>query len=139
MLLLIVNTASKCGFTPQYAGLQKLYERFGKRGFEVLAFPCNDFGAQEPASEPEIKTFCEERYKTTFPLFGKVRAKGPKKSPLYRFLTERTSAKVKGEIPWNFTKFLVNKKGEVIARYAPGTKPLSKDIVGAVEKALGEK
>ena len=135
-VLLIVNTASACGYTPQYKGLQALHDRFASRGFAVLGFPCNDFGAQEPAAEAEVKGFCEVRYGVTFPLFSKVHAKGAEKSPLYKTLTEATGAGVKGEVKWNFTKFLVDAKGAVIARFEPAVDPLAPELVAAVEKAL---
>ncbi len=137
-VLLIVNTASECGFTPQYAPLQTLRERFQARGFEVLAFPSNDFGGQEPGSSKEIQEFCSTRYKVTFPLFAKVHAKGPEIAPLYRTLTEATREGIRGEVRWNFTKFLVNRKGEVIARFEPVVDPLNEGLVSAVEKALAE-
>ena len=135
--LLIVNTASECAYTPQYKGLQALHDRFAARGFAVLGFPCNDFGAQEPAPEAEVKSFCEVRYGVTFPLFSKVHAKAASKSPLYKTLTEETRDGVKGEVKWNFTKFLVDAKGEVVARFEPGVEPLSNELVAAVETLLG--
>lgn len=135
-VLLLVNTASKCGYTPQYEGLEKLHERYAARGFSVLGFPCNDFGGQEPGSSDEIKTFCETRFHVTFPLFGKVKAKGPEKSPLYATLTEATPEGIRGEIKWNFTKFLVDKEGNVVARFEPGVDPMSNEITAAVERLL---
>lgn len=133
--LLIVNTASECGYTPQYATLQKLYEKYAARGFEVLAFPCNDFGGQEPGTAQQIQTFCSTKYHITFPLFEKVRAKAPK-SPLYEYLTERTGEGLRGEIKWNFTKFLVNPAGDVVARFEPSVDPLDAKVTGALEKLL---
>jgi glutathione peroxidase len=135
-VLLIVNTASACGYTPQYKGLQQLYERYREQGLEVLGFPCNDFGAQEPGVEAEIKSFCEARFGVTFPLFAKVHAKGPEKAPLYRALTEETTEPVRGEVRWNFTKFLVGVDGEVLGRYEPSVEPLSRELCEAVERAL---
>jgi glutathione peroxidase len=139
-VLLIVNTASQCGYTPQYKDLQALYEKYKGQGFEVLAFPANEFGAQEPGDNPQIKEFCSTRYQVAFPLFSKIVVKGADIHPLYGFLTsEQTNPKFAGEIPWNFTKFLVNKKGEVIDRFQPDDKPSSAKVTGEIEKALAEK
>jgi len=139
-VLLIVNTASQCGYTPQYKDLQAIYEKYQGQGFEVLAFPANEFGAQEPGDNPEIKQFCSTRYSVTFPLFSKIVVKGQGIHPLYGFLTsEQTDPKFAGPIPWNFTKFLVDRKGQVIARFQPGDKPTSGKVSGEIEKALGEK
>lgn len=135
-VVLIVNVASNCGFTPQYQGLQTLYEKYRDRGFTVLAFPCNQFGAQEPGSAEEIKTFCETRYHITFPVFEKVDVNGSQAHPLYQWLKAEKSGILGSEvIKWNFTKFLVGRNGEVIGRYAPTTKPaeLEKDINAALE------
>lgn len=130
-VLLIVNTASKCGFTPQYEGLQALQDEYAEQGFSVLAFPCDQFGKQEPGSDPEIVEFCTTRFSVDFPLFSKIEVNGDNAAPLYKFM--KTSAKgIFGSegIKWNFTKFLVNKSGEVVKRYAPTTKPeqIRKDI-----------
>jgi glutathione peroxidase len=133
-VMMIVNTASFCGNTPQYEGLQTLYERYRDQGFTILAFPANDFGKQEPGDNKEIAEFCYTKYSLEFPLFSKITVLGDQKHPLYRYLTEDTP--FKGEIQWNFQKFLVNQQGEVIARYAPGQKPLTSQIVGDIEKAL---
>jgi len=133
--LLVVNTASLCGNTPQYADLQTLYERYGARGFEVLAFPANNFGKQEPGSNEEIKGFCFTKYSLTFPLFSKISVKGDDKHPLYRYLTEQTP--FPGEVEWNFQKYLIDRNGNVIARYHHRTKPLSDEIVHDVERTLG--
>lgn len=123
-VLLIVNTASKCGFTPQYTGLESLQQRYGPRGFSVLAFPCNQFGAQEPGSEDEIQSFCEMNYQTTFPLFSKIEVNGAASHPLFTHLKEQAPGVLGSKrIKWNFTKFLVNQQGEVVKRYAPSTKP----------------
>ena len=139
-VFLIVNTASQCGLTPQYKDLETLYEKYKEKGFEILAFPANEFGSQEPGSNEEIKEFCSTKYKVSFPLFSKIVVKGKGIDPLYDYLTsEKTNPKFAGAIPWNFTKFLVNQKGEVIARFKPQEKPSSKDIETAVEKALAEK
>ncbi len=139
-VLLVVNTASQCGNTPQYKDLEAIYEKYKGQGFEVLAFPANEFGAQEPGTNEEIKQFCSSKYKVSFPLFSKIVVKGKGKHPLYDFLTsESTNPKHAGEIEWNFTKFLVNRKGEVIARFHHRENPSSATITGAIEKALGEK
>ena len=123
-VLLIVNTASKCGFTPQYQGLEALHRRFAERGFEVLGFPCNQFGAQEPGDAAEIASFCSLTYDVTFPLFAKVEVNGPGADPLFQRL-KRDAPGLMGStrIKWNFTKFLVNREGRVVSRYAPTTKP----------------
>ena len=123
-VLLIVNTASQCGFTPQYAGLQRLYEQLEPQGFTVLGFPCNQFGAQEPGTEAEIAVFCRENFGPTFPMFAKIPVKGPKSHPLYRYLThERPGILGIPAIKWNLTKFLVDRGGKPVGRYAPQTKP----------------
>jgi len=130
-VLLIVNTASKCGFTPQYTGLESLQKTFGSRGFSVLAFPCNQFGAQEPGTESEIQSFCEMNYQTTFPLFSKIEVNGAASHPLFTHLKEQAPGVLGSKgIKWNFTKFLVNQQGQVIKRYAPSTKPeaIAQDI-----------
>ena len=138
-VLLIVNTASQCGNTPQYAGLEETFKKYKDRGFEVLAFPANEFGRQEPGTDAEIKTFCATRFHTTFPLFSKIVVKGEGIHPLYQFLTSKdTNPKFAGDIAWNFAKFLVNRKGEVIARFAPGEEPESAKVTAAIEKALAE-
>jgi glutathione peroxidase len=138
-VLLIVNTASQCGYTPQYEGLETVYRKFKDRGFEVLAFPANEFGHQEPGTNPQIKTFCTGTYHTTFPLFSKIVVKGDGIHPLYRFLTSTdTDPKFGGEIPWNFTKFLVNRKGEIVGRFEPKDAPESKTVTGAIESALAQ-
>jgi glutathione peroxidase len=138
-VLLIVNTASFCGYTDQYNGLEAIYEKYKGKGFEILAFPANEFGKQEPGSNAEIKTFCSSTYKVSFPLFSKVVAKGAGIDPVYKFLTSpETDPKFAGEITWNFNKFLVNRKGEVIARFASGDAPESAKVIKAVETALAE-
>jgi glutathione peroxidase len=130
-VLLIVNTASRCGFTPQYEGLEDLHRQYGERGFEVLAFPCNQFGAQEPGSAEEIATFCSTTFDVTFPIFAKIDVNGPKADPLF----ERLKAEAPGvlgsrAIKWNFTKFLIDRQGRTVRRYAPATKPeeIARDI-----------
>jgi len=133
-VLLIVNTASMCGNTPQYAGLQEMYERYQERGFEVLAFPANDFGQQEPGTNQEIKGFCYTKYSVSFPLFSKISVVGKDKHPLYRYLTEQSA--FPGRVTWNFQKYLVDRSGNVIGKYDPGMNPLSPAILTDVEKAL---
>ncbi len=123
-VLLIVNTASQCGFTPQFAGLEELYQRYRDRGFATLGFPCNQFGGQDPGSNDEIATFCQTNYGVSFPMFGKVEVNGPGAHPLFRHLTKTAPGLMGSErIKWNFTKFLVDRSGTVVKRYAPTTKP----------------
>ena len=139
-VLLIVNTASKCGYTPQYEGLEAIYEKYNSQGFKVLGFPANNFGGQEPGSESEIKEFCESKYKVTFPMFAKISVKGEDQHPLYNFLTNKaTDPQFAGDISWNFNKFLVNRKGEVVARFSSKDTPESEAVTGAIEKYLKEK
>jgi glutathione peroxidase len=138
-VLLIVNTASQCGLTPQYKGLQEIYQKYKDQGFEVLAFPANEFGSQEPGTNGQIKEFCSTRYKVSFPLFSKIVVKGNGIHPLYHFLTsESTDPKFAGPIKWNFAKFLVNRKGEIVDRFDPQARPESAEVTGAIEKALSE-
>ena len=122
-VLLIVNTASKCGFTPQFAGLEELYERFKEREFTVLGFPCNQFGGQDPGSNEEITEFCQLNYGVSFPMFGKIEVNGGDADPLFKHLKDAAPGTLGNRIKWNFTKFLINRKGEVVKRYAPTTKP----------------
>ena len=123
-VLLIVNTASRCGFTPQYTGLESLHQTYGERGFSVLAFPCNQFGGQEPGSEEEIQSFCDLNYQTSFPLFSKIEVNGAASHPLYAHLKEQAPGVLGSKrIKWNFTKFLVDQRGDVVQRYAPSIKP----------------
>jgi glutathione peroxidase len=122
-VLLIVNTASKCGFTPQYEGLEKLYEKHRAQGFAVLGFPCNQFGEQEPGSAEEIGQFCQTNYGVTFPMFAKIDVNGPRAHPLYKYLKRAKPGLFGGRIKWNFTKFLIDRAGRVVARFAPMTKP----------------
>ena len=133
--MLIVNTASKCGYTPQYASLQKLYERYGERGLVIIGFPSNDFN-QEPGTAEEIGNFCRLNYGVTFPMMEKVRTKGPEQAPIYRTLTAESPEGMRGEIAWNFTKFLVNGDGEVVARFEPAVDPMDETVVSAVEGLL---
>ena len=136
-VVMIVNVASKCGYTPQYAGLEALYEKYKGQGFVILGFPANNFGAQEPGTNEEIKTFCSRTYNVTFPMYAKVSVKGDDKHPLYRFLTDQAANPATGgEIKWNFTKFLVGKDGKVIARFEPAVTPESPEVAAAIEKAL---
>jgi glutathione peroxidase len=134
--LLIVNTASKCGYTPQYAGLQRLHERYVERGLVVIGFPCNDFMGQEPGTEVEIGDFCRKNYGVSFPMMAKVHVKGKEKAPIYRTLTEQTADGIRGEIKWNFTKFLVDGDGHVVARFGSSVEPESPELVAAIEKLL---
>jgi glutathione peroxidase len=129
-VLLIVNTASACGFTPQYKGLQALHEALGPRGLSVLGFPCNQFGAQEPGDAKAIEQFCETRYAVTFPMFAKIDVNGPAAHPLYQYLRKEKSGLLGSSIKWNFTKFLVDRSGKVVGRYAPTATPeaMRKDI-----------
>jgi glutathione peroxidase len=135
-VLLIVNVASKCGFTPQYAGLEALYKRFSARGFEALGFPCDQFGHQEPGDEAEIKNFCAFNFGVTFPMFAKIEVNGDNAHPLYRALKKAAPGLLGTEaIKWNFTKFLVGRDGKILRRYAPNDKP--EDIADDIEQALG--
>ena len=130
-VLLIVNTASKCGFTPQYTGLESLQKTYSANGFSVLAFPCNQFGGQEPGTEQEIESFCDLNYQTSFPLFSKIEVNGASSHPLFAHLKSEAPGVLGSQrIKWNFTKFLVNQQGQVVKRYAPSTKPeaIAKDI-----------
>jgi glutathione peroxidase len=134
-VLLIVNVASQCGFTPQYAGLEKLHEKFRDRGFAVLGFPCNQFGKQEPGSESDIKSFCETRFGVTFPMFSKIEVNGANAHPLYKFLVESKPGFLGTKrIKWNFTKFLIDRSGQPLKRYSPQDKPES--IEADIERAL---
>lgn len=132
---LVVNTASQCGYTPQYTELQELYERYKDRGFVVLGFPSNDFGGQEPGSEVEIQKFCSSKFGVSFPLFSKTKVLGEAKDPVYRFLTTSTGGK---EVGWNFEKFLVSKDGLVLERFPSSVKPLSPAITEAVDAAISK-
>ena len=134
-VLLVVNTASKCGFTPQYKGLESVYKKMHDRGLEVLGFPCNQFGAQEPGDEKQIESFCEINYGVTFPMFAKIDVNGDAAAPLYKYLKKEKPGLLGSEaIKWNFTKFLVDRKGKVVERYAPNVEPEA--IAGDIEKLL---
>jgi glutathione peroxidase len=134
-VMLVVNTASKCGYTPQYQGLEKLYEKLHGKGLEVLGFPCNQFGEQEPGTAEEIATFCERNYGVTFPMFAKVDVNGDKTAPLYKWLKKEQPGILGSEaIKWNFTKFLIDRKGNVVARFAPKDPPES--LQDDIEKLL---
>jgi glutathione peroxidase len=134
-VMLIVNVASKCGYTPQYTALEAVYEKYKDQGFVIAGFPANNFMGQEPGTNEEIKTFCSTKYNVKFPLYSKISVKGDDKAPLYQFLTDPAS-KTGGEIKWNFTKFLVDRNGKVIARFEPAVKPDSPEVTAAIEKAL---
>lgn len=137
-VLLIVNVASKCGFTPQYSALEAIYKKYQDKGFVVLGFPCNDFGSQEPGTPEEIKTFCSSKYDVTFPLFEKLHVKGAEQHPLYAALTGKDSP-YPGNIRWNFGKFVISRHGEILKRFDSADKPDSPQVTGAIESALGEK
>ena len=135
-VVLMVNVASQCGYTPQYAGLEALYEKYKDQGFVILGFPANNFGAQEPGTNEEIKTFCTRKYSVTFPMYSKISVKGSDQAPLYSYLTKDTGPGLTGDIKWNFTKFLVDRNGKVVQRFESAVTPDSKEIVAAVEKEL---
>jgi glutathione peroxidase len=134
-VILLVNVASKCGNTPQYAGLESLYEKYKDKGLVIIGVPSNDFAGQEPGTAEEIKAFCTQNYGVTFPLMEKVHVKGPQKCPLYAALTGPDAA-FPGEVRWNFGKFLIDRKGQVIKRFEPSVKPENPDVVHAIESAL---
>ncbi|HUR97668.1 MAG TPA: glutathione peroxidase [Pyrinomonadaceae bacterium] len=139
-VLLVVNTASKCGYTPQYEGLQATFDKYKDRGFYVLGFPANNFGGQEPGTEKEIKEFCTSKYKVTFPMFAKISVKGEDQDPLYAFLTKKeTNPDFAGDITWNFNKFLIDRKGKVVARFSSKDKPDGEAVTQAIEKYLAAK
>jgi glutathione peroxidase len=135
-VVMVVNVASKCGFTPQYTGLETLYEKFQDRGFEVLGVPCNQFAGQEPASDSEIAEFCQQNFGATFPLTEKANVRGKDQHPLYAELTRFKTGLLPGLVKWNFEKFLVSREGTVVARFAPAVEPDSAEIIDAIEKAL---
>ena len=137
-VVLVVNVASRCGLTPQYTALEELHRKYKDKGFSVLGFPCNDFGAQEPGTEEQIKEFCSTKYDVSFPLFSKVHVKGDGQAPVYEFLSGVDAPpKGPGEVVWNFEKFLVDKRGNVAARFIPPTLPLDTEITKAIDEALG--
>jgi glutathione peroxidase len=136
---LIVNVASECGLTPQYTGLEQLHEAYASKGLAILGFPANEFGAQEPGTDEQIKTFCSTKYGVKFDMFSKVKVKGAGIDPLFAFLTSaQDNPRFAGDIKWNFNKFLVGKDGAVIARFEPPVEPTSADVKGAIEKALAQ-
>lgn len=136
-VLLIVNTASKCGFTPQYKGLEELYQKLGNKNFEILGFPCNQFGNQEPGNGDEIKSFCEINYGVTFPIFEKVDVKGSTAHPIFKYLTSEKPGLIGSSIKWNFTKFLIDTEGNVVDRFAPTTSPLK--LEDSIKKLMDKK
>ncbi len=137
-VVFIVNVASKCGFTSQYKGLQELYEKYKDRGFVILGFPANNFLKQEPGSESDIKEFCSLNYNVTFPMFSKISVKGKEQDGFYKFLTEKeTNPGFSGKIKWNFTKFLINREGDIVDRFSPLTKPDSAKVIKRIEAELG--
>ena len=135
-VVLLVNVASQCGYTPQYSALEAIYKKYKDQGFVILGFPANNFGAQEPGTNEEIKTFCSRKYSVTFPMYSKISVKGDDQTPLYSYLTRQTGAGIAGEIQWNFTKFLVDRNGNVIQRFEPAVTPDSKEVTAAIEKHL---
>jgi glutathione peroxidase len=139
-VVMIVNTASYCGNTPQYGDLEQLWKKYGEKGLVVLGFPANEFGKQEPGSDAEIAEFCTKNYRVSFPMFSKIVVKGEGKAPLYEYLTsKKTNPKFGGEITWNFEKFLIGRDGKVVARFKPGMKPQTDQIVKAIETELEKK
>ncbi len=135
-VVLLVNVASQCGYTPQYSALEAIYEKYKDQGFVILGFPANNFGAQEPGTNAEIKTFCTRKYSVTFPMYSKISVKGDDQAPLYAYLTKQTAPGIAGEIKWNFTKFLVDRDGNVVQRFEPAVTPDSKEVTTAIEKQL---
>lgn len=133
---IVVNTASQCGYTPQYKDLEALYQKYKEKGLIVLGFPSNDFGGQEPGSNEEVKKFCTLKFKTSFPLFSKNSVKGAEKQEVYKFLTEKTDKVIQGEVGWNFEKFLVNKDGKVVARFKSAVTPLNSELESKVQELL---
>ncbi len=138
-VLLLVNVASKCGYTPQYAGLESLYKKYKDRGLVIVGIPANNFAGQEPGTNAEIKTFCRNKYDVTFPMMSKVSVVGEDKAPLYAFLTDKsTNPQIGGEIKWNFTKFLFDRNGKPVQRFEPAITPDSPEVTAAIESALGK-
>lgn len=136
-VVLLVNVASRCGFTPQYAGLEALYRKYKDRGLVILGFPANNFGSQEPGTNEEIKQFCSRKYDVTFPMYAKISVKGDDQAALYQFLTDKSAhPDTGGEIQWNFTKFLAGRNGKILARFEPKVTPESPELTSAIEKAL---
>ena len=139
-VVMIVNVASQCGFTKQYTALEQLYKKYADRGFVILGFPANNFGSQEPGTNEQIKQFCSSKFDVTFPMMSKISVKGDDKAPLYKFLTEKVSAgDFAGEISWNFNKFIIDRNGNIIARYASPTAPMDATVTSEIEKALAAK
>ena len=136
-VLVVVNVASECGLTPQYEGLEALQKKYADKGFAVLGFPCNQFGKQEPGTDAEISEFCQTNYKVTFPMFSKIDVNGENAAPFYKHLTSlETKPKGKGQVAWNFEKFVIGKKGDVVARFAPKTEPDAPELTAAIEAEL---
>jgi glutathione peroxidase len=135
-VVLVVNVASQCGYTPQYSALESIFEKYKDQGFVILGFPANNFGAQEPGTNEEIKTFCTRKYSVTFPIYAKISVKGADQASLYTYLTKETGPGIRGDIKWNFTKFLVDRNGNVVQRFEPAITPDSKEVVSAIEKQL---
>lgn len=137
---LIVNTASKCGNTPQYEGLEKIYSKYKDQDFVILGFPANNFNGQEPGTDAEIKEFCTLKYNVSFPMFSKISVKGSDQAPIYKFLTSKeTNPEFAGDVTWNFEKFLIDREGKIAARFSPRTQPDSEEVVKAIEKLLAAK
>ena len=137
-IVMLVNVASRCGFTPQYSALESIYEKYKDQGFVILGFPANNFGGQEPGTNAEIKNFCSTKYSVSFPMFAKVSVKGADCTPLYQYLTQQANPSLAGDIKWNFTKFLVDRSGKVVARFESPVKPDSPEVTAAIEKLLKE-
>ena len=138
-VVLVVNVASECGLTPQYTGLQEMYDKYKDKGFVILAFPCNQFGSQEPGSEADIKQFCSTKYNVNFPLFSKIDVNGDNASPIYKYLTSKDVKPVgNGPIKWNFEKFLIDREGQVVNRFAPRTAPSDAELLKTVEAELAK-
>jgi glutathione peroxidase len=136
-VVMLVNVASRCGFTPQYSALEAIYEKYKDRGFVIVGIPANNFGAQEPGTNQEIKTFCQSKYNVKFPMMSKVSVKGDDQTPLYQFLTDKSAnPKTGGDIQWNFTKFLIGADGQILARFEPKVTPDSPEVTSAIESAL---
>ena len=135
-VILVVNVASRCGYTPQYSALESVYEKYKDKGFVILGFPANNFGAQEPGTNAEIKTFCSRKYNVSFPMYSKVSVKGDDETPVYQYLTQKTKPELTGDIKWNFTKFLVDRSGNVVHRFEPATTPDSPEVISAIEQLL---
>lgn len=135
-VILMVNVASRCGYTPQYSALEALYEKYKDQGFVILGFPANNFGNQEPGTNQEIKTFCTRNYNVSFPIYSKISVKGDDQAPLYKYLTQDANPAVTGDVKWNFTKFLVNRDGQVVERFESAVTPDSPEVVSAIEKLL---